>query len=57
MTFSLKKIFKKEETNKETKAVIQQQASTKSTEDAKAEQKAEQKGKHGEPGVCCGSCS
>ena len=53
MTFSLKKIFKKEETNKETKAVIQQQASTKSTEDAKAEQK----GKHGEPGFCCGSCS
>lgn len=53
MTFSLKKIFKKEETNKETKAVIQQQASTKSTEGNKIEKK----GKHGEPGVCCGSCS
>lgn len=52
MTFTLKNIFKKEETNKEEKAVVQQQAVAKSTDEGKTEKK-----KHGEPGVCCGSCS
>ncbi|KXI23546.1 CCGSCS motif protein [Photobacterium sanguinicancri] len=59
MALSFKKLFKKDES--ETNAVLTQQAQTEDTqaviegtEDQTAEKK---KGKHGEPGFCCGSCS
>lgn len=57
MPFSLKTLFQKEETevkqNPENTPASDEQTSA-STE---SQDKAEKKGKHGEPGVCCGSCS
>ena len=58
MTFSFKKVFTKEETEAEQSSKRENSDSDKqgSTHTDSANQN-EKKGAHGEPGVCCGSCS
>ncbi|GAD89884.1 MULTISPECIES: CCGSCS motif protein [Vibrio] len=53
MTFSVKKLFAKKD-EQATNAALQTQQNTET--DASTEKEAPKK-KHGEPGVCCGSCS
>ncbi|MGF1689899.1 CCGSCS motif protein [Photobacterium kagoshimensis] len=59
MALSFKKLFKKDDSK--ANAVLTQQAKTEEAQaaiDATADKAAEKKkGKHGEPGFCCGSCS
>lgn len=59
MALSFKKLFKKDDSK--ANAVLTQQAKTEeaqATSDTTADKTAEKKkGKHGEPGFCCGSCS
>jgi CCGSCS motif protein len=58
MGLSFKKIFKKDDSKVEQEKVgteTSSQATTANTEVTQEETK--KKGKHGEPGFCCGSCS
>ncbi|GEA49879.1 hypothetical protein VIN01S_06830 [Vibrio inusitatus NBRC 102082] len=55
MTFSVKNLFGKKDDQSTNAALRTQQNSNLKTEES-IEKKATKK-KHGEPGVCCGSCS
>lgn len=55
MTFSVKKIFKKAETQPE-QATAEHTADN-AVQHQNADESEQKKGKHGEPGFCCGSCS
>ncbi|MEJ2763603.1 CCGSCS motif protein [Photobacterium sp. MCCC 1A19761] len=55
MTFSVKKIFKKEDAQPEQATAEHTAADTVQTQSA--DESKQKKGKHGEPGFCCGSCS
>ncbi|MDO6496906.1 CCGSCS motif protein [Photobacterium sanguinicancri] len=59
MALSFKKLFKKDDSK--ANAVLTQQAKTEDTqttiEEAENNTAEKKKGKHGEPGFCCGSCS
>ena len=55
MTFSVKKLFGKKDEQSTNAALQTQQNSDLKTEE-RTEKEATKK-KHGEPGVCCGSCS
>ncbi|MGF1681185.1 CCGSCS motif protein [Photobacterium minamisatsumaniensis] len=58
MTLSFKKIFKKDDVKSENTAVEQAPAvASDSDKQAKTTNTEQKKGKHGEPGFCCGSCS
>ncbi|UXI03347.1 CCGSCS motif protein [Photobacterium sp. TY1-4] len=56
MTFSVKKIFKKEDTQPE-QATAEHTAADDAVQHQHADENEQKKGKHGEPGFCCGSCS
>ncbi|CAM3960642.1 CCGSCS motif protein [Vibrio neonatus] len=51
MTFSVKKLFDKKD-DQATNAALQAEQKTQENAEKEAPKK-----KHGEPGVCCGSCS
>ncbi|MGF1787131.1 CCGSCS motif protein [Photobacterium swingsii] len=55
MALSFKKLFKKDDS--EAKAVLKQQAPNNVEPTPTKETSEKKKGKHGEPGFCCGSCS
>ncbi|MGF1702315.1 CCGSCS motif protein [Photobacterium makurazakiensis] len=58
MALSFKKIFKKDDGKSENSAVEQVSAvASDSDKQAKTMNTEQKKGKHGEPGFCCGSCS
>lgn len=54
MALSFTKIFKKKETESTGEKLVQQPLSD---EQKLVDSKAKAEKKHGEPGVCCGSCS
>lgn len=58
MAISFKKIFKKDQPTQQAEKITQDpNVKAQATEGETGPVKAENKGKHGEPGVCCGSCS
>lgn len=56
MGLSFKKIFKKDDSKAEQEKVGVEASSQATNADATQEE-TKKKGKHGEPGFCCGSCS
>lgn len=54
MALSFTKIFKKDKSDTEEAKLVQQPTEN---EDQSAENTEKKAKKHGEPGVCCGSCS
>ncbi|WP_162892780.1 CCGSCS motif protein [Vibrio superstes] len=52
MNFSVKKLFGKKDNQSENAVLTKQQNAQPKTDTQEAPKK-----KHGEPGVCCGSCS
>ena len=57
MAISFKKMFKKDETEATSAVMIEQPAAEQATTIEENNDAEKKKGKHGEPGVCCGSCS
>ncbi|WP_415890670.1 CCGSCS motif protein [Neptuniibacter sp. SY11_33] len=58
MSSLLKSLFKKDKSVAETAATQEVSAVEKNSKsDAVNKEATEKKGKHGQPGVCCGSCS
>lgn len=54
MALSFSKIFKKTDDKQAEEKLVQNPVSN---EEASSEEKVKEAKKHGEPGVCCGSCS
>ncbi|PSV45180.1 CCGSCS motif protein [Photobacterium indicum] len=58
MGLSFKKIFKKDDSKAEQEKVgIEASSQATATNADATQEETKKKGKHGEPGFCCGSCS
>jgi len=58
MAISFKKIFKQDQPTQQAEKVAEDpNVKAQTAESENGSDKTNKKGKHGEPGVCCGSCS